>query len=141
LNSCAGGGVVEVGEVEDLAGLQVAGRHEVLHEQDRVDDLQRVGAAGDRADLGVQEAVVPVDLGLGAEAVVRQFLQRDEERRLLRTGLAAELEALPALHDQRADDAVAGEDRLRVDVVGAPFVAAGLGGEAGDLAVLNSSRP
>ena len=42
-------------------GLQEAGRHEVLHEQDRIDDLQRVGAARHRADLGVEEAVVPVD--------------------------------------------------------------------------------
>jgi hypothetical protein len=70
-----GGRVVDVGEIEHLAGLQVRGRHEVLHEQDRVGDPQRVGAARHRADLRVEEAVVPVDLGLRAEAVVRQFLQ------------------------------------------------------------------
>jgi hypothetical protein len=36
----AGGGVVEVGEIENLARLQIGGRHEVLHKQDRIDDLQ-----------------------------------------------------------------------------------------------------
>src|SRR4249919_3164603 len=77
----AGGGVVHVGEIEDLAGLEILGRHEVLHAQYRVDDLQRVGATRHRANLGVEEGVVPVDFGLRAEAVFRQFLQRDEEGR------------------------------------------------------------
>ena len=106
------GGVIQIGEIEHLTGLQVAGRHEVLHEQDRIHDLQGVRAARDRADLGVEVAVVPVDLRLGAEAVVREFLQRNEEGLLLRARNAAELEALPALGDQRADEAVAGKDRL-----------------------------
>src|SRR5690606_38391525 len=92
------------------------------------------------ADLGAEEAVVPVDFRLRTEAVLRQFLQRDEEGRLLRTRLAAELEALPALLDQRRDEAVAGEDRLRVEVVRSPLIAARLGSEAGDRAVLEQQQ-
>ncbi|KAG1087326.1 hypothetical protein G6F40_013741 [Rhizopus arrhizus] len=140
IEQLAGGGVVQVGEIEHLARLQVAGRHEVLHEQDRVDDLQRVRATGDRADLGVEEAVVPVDLRLGTEPVVRQFLQRHEVGGLLRARLAAELEAFPALLDEGADQAVAGKDRLRVQIVRAPLVAARLGDERGDRAILEQQQ-
>ncbi len=136
-----GGGVVEIGEVEHLARLQIARRHEVLHEQDRIDDLQRIRAARHRADLGAEETVVPIDLGLRAEAIVGKLLQRDEERGLLRTRLAAELEALPTLPDERRDQAVAGEDRLRIRILRAPFIAARLGDEAGDRTVLDQQQP
>ena len=78
--------VVEIGEVEHLARLEIRRGHPCLDEQDRVDDLERVGAAGDRADLGVHVGVVPVDLRLGAEAVVRQLLQRHEVGALLAPG-------------------------------------------------------
>jgi hypothetical protein len=141
IEELAGSRIFHVGEVEHLADLQVRGRHEVLHEQDRIDDLQRVRAARYRADLRVEEAVVPVDLGLRAEAVVGQLFQRNVKRRLLRAGLAAELEALPALRDERAHHAVAGENRFRVGVVRLPDVAARFGSEAGDRAVLQQEQP
>src|SRR5690606_41369486 len=79
----AGGVVVQVGEVEHPRRVAEVGlRHELPDEEDRVDDAQRVGAPGDRADLGAEVRVVPVDLGLGAEAVVRDLLEVDVERQL-----------------------------------------------------------
>jgi hypothetical protein len=44
------------------------------------------------------------------------------------------------LLDQRIDEAAAGEDRLGIDVVRLPLVAARFGGEAGDLAVLHEQQ-
>ena len=95
-----GGCVVQVGEIEHLASLQVTGGHKILHETDRIHDLQRVRAAGDGPHLGVQIAVVPVDFRLCAEPVVGQFFQRDKKGRLLRPWLPPKLEALPALANQ-----------------------------------------
>jgi hypothetical protein len=132
--------VLDVGEVEDTSRFEVGRGDERLDEEDRVDDLQRVGAAGDRAHLGVHVCVVPIDLGLGAEAVVGQFLERDEVGPLLGPGTAAELEPLPGRDHGRAHDVVAGEDRLGVLGLGVPLVGARLRGEAGDGAVLHQDQ-
>ena len=112
----AGRGVVEISEIEDLAGLQIRGRDEVLHEQDGIDDLQRVGTARHGTDLRAEEAIIPIDFRLRAEAVVGQLFQRDEKGGLLRTRLSTELEPLPALLDERIGQAITGENRLRVEV-------------------------
>ena len=76
--------------------------------------------------------VIPVDLALGAEAVVRQFFQRDEVGALLGAGATAELEALPRGGDEWADDPVTRKNRLRILGLGVPLVGTSLGREAGD---------
>ncbi len=55
-------------------------------------------------------------------------------------GWPPNLKRSPALLDQRIDETAAGEDRGRVEIVRSPFVTAGLGREAGDLAVLEQQQ-
>src|SRR5699024_1082390 len=64
----------------------------------------------------------------------------DVERQLLRSRLTAELEAFPRRLHRRADDAVTGEDRLRVLIIRREDEAARFGDEAGQLSVLERDK-
>ena len=57
-----GRGVAQIGEVEHRAVLQIRRRHEVVDEQQRVGDPQRVGTPRARPHLGVEIPVIPSDV-------------------------------------------------------------------------------
>ena len=104
--------VVEIGEVKDLVVGDEGARDQRGDEQQGIGDPQRVGAASDRTHLRPQVGVIPVDLGLGTETVVREFFEVHEEGLLHTAGTAPELDALPGVAHHLAEHPISGEDGL-----------------------------